>query len=79
LPADPKRKLHVPPEGEAAATEIFERYLRTILVIGGGAVGKSSFCRYLMMLNARLTSLMSGGRAGCDKVRTISFIRMSTM
>jgi polynucleotide 5'-hydroxyl-kinase GRC3/NOL9 len=48
LTADPKRKLHVPPEWEAAATEIFERHLRTILVIGGGAVGKSSFCRYLM-------------------------------
>jgi polynucleotide 5'-hydroxyl-kinase GRC3/NOL9 len=31
----------------AAAAEIFERRLRTILVIGGSAVGKSSFCRYL--------------------------------
>jgi polynucleotide 5'-hydroxyl-kinase GRC3/NOL9 len=48
LTADPRRKLHVPPEWEAAATEIFERGLRTILVIGGAAVGKSSFCRYLM-------------------------------
>jgi polynucleotide 5'-hydroxyl-kinase GRC3/NOL9 len=40
-------KLHVPPEWEAAASEIFERRLRTILVLGGSAVGKSSFCRYL--------------------------------
>lgn len=48
MTADPQRKLHVPPEWEAAATEIFEGRLRTILVIGGGAVGKSSFCRYLM-------------------------------
>jgi polynucleotide 5'-hydroxyl-kinase GRC3/NOL9 len=47
LSANPGRKLHVPPEWEAAATEIFERRLRTILVIGGSAVGKSSFCRYL--------------------------------
>ena len=44
---DPARKLHVPSEWEAAAAEIFERRLRTILVIGGAAVGKSSFCRYL--------------------------------
>jgi polynucleotide 5'-hydroxyl-kinase GRC3/NOL9 len=48
LTTDPRRKLHVPPEWEAAATEIFEHRLRTILVIGGAAVGKSSFCRYLM-------------------------------
>jgi polynucleotide 5'-hydroxyl-kinase GRC3/NOL9 len=48
LTADPRRKLQVPPEWEAAATEIFERRLRTILVIGGAAVGKSSFCRYLV-------------------------------
>jgi polynucleotide 5'-hydroxyl-kinase GRC3/NOL9 len=47
LTADPRRKLHVPPEWQAAASEIFERGLRTILVIGGSAVGKSSFCRYL--------------------------------
>jgi polynucleotide 5'-hydroxyl-kinase GRC3/NOL9 len=47
LTANPGRKLHVPPEWEAAAAEIFERRLRTILVIGGSAVGKSSFCRYL--------------------------------
>ena len=45
--ADPARKLHVPSEWEAAAAEIFERRLRMILVIGGSAVGKSSFCRYL--------------------------------
>ncbi len=45
--ADPARKLHVPSEWEAAAAEIFERRFRTILVIGGSAVGKSSFCRYL--------------------------------
>lgn len=44
---DPARKLHVPSEWEAAAAELFERRLRTILVIGGSAVGKSSFCRYL--------------------------------
>jgi polynucleotide 5'-hydroxyl-kinase GRC3/NOL9 len=48
LTADPRRKLHVPPEWEAAASEIFERRLRTVLVIGDSAVGKSSFCRYLM-------------------------------
>ena len=29
------------------SSEIFERSLRTVLVIGGSAVGKSSFCRYL--------------------------------
>lgn len=45
--ADWGRKLHVPPDWESAAGEIFERRLRTILVIGGSAVGKSSFCRYL--------------------------------
>jgi polynucleotide 5'-hydroxyl-kinase GRC3/NOL9 len=48
LTADPRRKLHVPAEWEVAASEIFERRLRTILVIGGAAVGKSSFCQYLM-------------------------------
>jgi polynucleotide 5'-hydroxyl-kinase GRC3/NOL9 len=48
LTADPRRKLHVPSEWDAAAAEIFERRLRTILVIGGSAVGKSSFCRYLI-------------------------------
>ena len=47
MTADPARKLHVPSEWEAAAAEIFERRLRTILVIGGSAAGKSSFCRYL--------------------------------
>ena len=41
------RKLHVPPEWESAAAEIFDRRLRTILVMGGSAVGKTSFCRYL--------------------------------
>jgi GTP-binding protein EngB required for normal cell division len=41
-------KLHTPPAWEAAASEIFERRLRTILVLGGSAVGKSSFCRYLV-------------------------------
>ncbi len=46
--ADPAGKLHVPSEWEAAAAEIFERRLRTILVIGGSAVGKSSLCRYLV-------------------------------
>jgi polynucleotide 5'-hydroxyl-kinase GRC3/NOL9 len=45
--SDPHAKLHVPLEWEAAAAEIFERGLRTVLVIGGSAVGKSSFCRYL--------------------------------
>jgi polynucleotide 5'-hydroxyl-kinase GRC3/NOL9 len=48
LTADPRRKLHVPPEWEAAASEIFERRLRTVLVIGDSAVGKSSFCQYLI-------------------------------
>jgi polynucleotide 5'-hydroxyl-kinase GRC3/NOL9 len=47
LTAHRRRKLHVPPQWEAAASEIFERHLRTVLVIGGSAVGKSSFCRYL--------------------------------
>lgn len=47
MSADAGRKLHVPPDWESAAVEIFERRLRTILVIGGSAVGKSSFCRYL--------------------------------
>ena len=47
MTADPRRKLDVPPEWGAAASEIFERGLRTVLVIGGSAVGKSSFCRYL--------------------------------
>ena len=48
MTADQRHRLHVPAEWEAAATEIFERRLRTIIVIGGAAVGKSSFCRYLM-------------------------------
>lgn len=47
MTADPTRKLHIPPEWKAAAIEIFERRLRTILVIGAAAAGKSSFCRYL--------------------------------
>jgi polynucleotide 5'-hydroxyl-kinase GRC3/NOL9 len=47
LVAGSRAKLDVPPEWEAAAAEIFERRLRTILVIGGSALGKSSFCRYL--------------------------------
>lgn len=47
MTAGPSRKLQVPPDWEAAATEIFERRLRTILVIGVAAAGKSSFCRYL--------------------------------
>jgi polynucleotide 5'-hydroxyl-kinase GRC3/NOL9 len=45
--ANPGRKLDIPPQWEAAASAIFDRRLRTILVIGGSAVGKSSFCRYL--------------------------------
>ncbi len=58
MSADPGRKIHVPPEWEAATTEIFERRLRTILVIGGSAVGKSSFCRYLVgALLARQTEV----------------------
>ncbi|QWG22191.1 hypothetical protein KMZ93_19725 [Bradyrhizobium sediminis] len=47
LIADLDRKLHVPQDWEAAAAEIFERRLRKVLVIGGSAAGKSSFCRYL--------------------------------
>jgi polynucleotide 5'-hydroxyl-kinase GRC3/NOL9 len=47
LIADPAGKLHVPSQWEAAAAEIFERRLRTILAIGASAVGKTSFCRYL--------------------------------
>ena len=47
MTADRSRKLHVPPAWQAAASEIFERRLRSVLVIGGSAVGKSSFCRYL--------------------------------
>ncbi|MEJ2374852.1 MAG: Clp1/GlmU family protein [Pseudolabrys sp.] len=42
-----RRELQVPPDWQAAAAEIFERRLRTILVIGVAAVGKSSFCSYL--------------------------------
>jgi polynucleotide 5'-hydroxyl-kinase GRC3/NOL9 len=48
LTADSHGRLHVPPEWEAQAAEIFERRLRKILVIGGSAVGKTSFCRYLV-------------------------------
>lgn len=48
MTADPRRKLHVPPKWEVAASEIFERRLSTVLVIGDSAVGKSSFCRYLI-------------------------------
>lgn len=44
---NPHAKLHIPPEWEAAAAEIFARRLRKVLVIGGSAVGKSSFCRHL--------------------------------
>jgi len=47
LIARPGRELHVPPDWEAAAGDIFDRRLRTVLVIGGAAAGKSSFCRYL--------------------------------
>jgi len=47
LTANPRRKVDIPQEWQAAASEIFERRLRTVLVIGGVAVGKSSFCRYL--------------------------------
>ncbi len=39
--------LHVPQDWETAAAEIFERRLRTVLVIGASSTGKSSFCRYL--------------------------------
>jgi polynucleotide 5'-hydroxyl-kinase GRC3/NOL9 len=56
--ADPRRKLHIPAAWEAAAAEIFERRLRTVLVIGGAAIGKTSFCRYLMeSLLARATEV----------------------
>jgi GTPase SAR1 family protein len=48
LTVDSHARLHVPPEWEAQAAEILERRLRTILVIGGSAVGKSSFCHYLV-------------------------------
>ena len=44
---DPAGELQVPSDWEAAAATIYERHLRTILVIGGAAVGKTSFCRYL--------------------------------
>lgn len=44
---EPPRKVHIPSKWEAAGAEIFERRLRTILVIGGSAVGKTSFCRDL--------------------------------
>ncbi len=37
----------MPQDWESAAAEIFERRLRTVLVIGGSSTGKSSFCRYL--------------------------------
>jgi hypothetical protein len=49
LTADLPAKLHVPPDWEAAAAEIFERRLRTVLVTGGAAIGKSSFCRYVRL------------------------------
>jgi polynucleotide 5'-hydroxyl-kinase GRC3/NOL9 len=45
--SDRHAKLHVPPDWEAAAAEVLERGLRTVLVIGRSSVGKSSFCRYL--------------------------------
>lgn len=47
MTANSSARLHVPLAWEAAAAEIFERRRRTILVIGGSGVGKSSFCRYL--------------------------------
>ncbi len=47
MTAGPSRKVHISQEWEAAASEIFERRLRTVLVIGASAIGKSSFCRYL--------------------------------
>ena len=47
MTANPGARLQVPPAWKAAAAEIFERGLRTVLVIGGSSVGKSSFCRYL--------------------------------
>lgn len=52
--ANPGSKLDIPPDWETAASEIFARGLRTVLVIGAAAVGKTSFCRYLAdMLLAR--------------------------
>ena len=45
--AHSRHAIHVPREWETAAAEIFERRLRTVLVIGGSSTGKSSFCRYL--------------------------------
>jgi polynucleotide 5'-hydroxyl-kinase GRC3/NOL9 len=48
LTDDPGRKLHVPQDWQDAAAQIFERRLRTVLIVGRSAVGKSSFCRYLM-------------------------------
>jgi len=47
LTDEPPRKVHIPSKWEAAGAEIFERRLRTILVIGGSAVGKTSFSRDL--------------------------------
>jgi polynucleotide 5'-hydroxyl-kinase GRC3/NOL9 len=45
--ANPGSKLDIPADWESAASEIIARGLRTVLVIGGSAVGKTSFCRYL--------------------------------
>jgi polynucleotide 5'-hydroxyl-kinase GRC3/NOL9 len=47
LIANPGHKLDVPADWESAASDIIARGLRTVLVIGGSAVGKTSFCRYL--------------------------------
>jgi hypothetical protein len=42
LTVDPTGKLHIPPQWQAAAAEIFERHLRTIIVIGDSAVTKTA-------------------------------------
>ncbi len=41
------RKVHISSKWEAAGAKIFDRRLRTILVIGGSAVGETSFYHYL--------------------------------
>lgn len=42
------RRLHVPEEWRQSAVTILEERPRVILVLGGGDVGKSSYCRFLI-------------------------------
>ena len=49
------RRLHIPEPWRQSAATILEDRPRVILVLGGGDVGKSSYCRFL------ITELLAAG------------------